>query len=244
MLRFLFGVISTIFLLLVLAYFNELILIFIKENLIVIQAFGSFAIGISAIVALLIYSFNVNKKSSDDRYKASENFLREAIIIIERAYEMFTDNGKIRNPPKNDRLLWLTIARMLIRFKNMRLKITQDEDCEIINEHAEYWRFQFYKLLDDNVGNFTKEYFSVDEEKYSGNEISRNSIAVIFDFSQWNDGYNDPLHGVDDIELFARDVISIDQQGAMDFLEGYSEYWSKVNKRKAEIQNTSDNNTT
>ncbi len=241
MLYFFIGVIVTlIFIILVSSLFPSVpFFAWINCNLATFQAIGSLAILLSAIVAIRIYWYNFKRHQKEDKYKASEAFLRESILILERSFDIFTDKGAHTNPPRNDRLLWLTTARFIHRFYKMLEKVSENKHREIIDEHEEYHRFQFNKLLDENKDNFTKEYFKTNNKKYLSGSIDRKSIAVIFDFAKWKEGMIDPLTEVNDKELFSKDVILPDQNGALEFLrEQSNKYWEEVQEIKRQRKNT------
>lgn len=241
MFGFLIGVIVTLIAIVVIAALNTHIpfLSQIKSNLATFQAIGSLAIAGSAIVAFFLYRLNINRHREEDSYKASNTFLAESIKNLERAFEIFTDKGVNIDPPRNDRLIWLTTARMLLRFNKLRSRITKSEHVDIVDEHEEYWRLQFYKLLDENKLNFTKTYFNPSGKPHSGECIARNSMAVIFSFARWKEGTKDPMEEVDDKLLFAKGAIPIDQFGALEFLEDYDKYWAEVEELKKKLENDS-----
>ena len=241
MLNFFLGVVVALICVVIVAVTNENVPFFaqIKNNLATFQAIGSLAIACSAIVAFFIYRDNTNRHIKDDKYRASEIFLNESIKVLERSFEMFTDNRENVSPPRNDRLLWLTTARMMLRFKILRSNVSEKEHVEICDEHEEYWRFQFYNLLAANKDNFTKEYYNPNGAIHSGGCIARNSMAVIFDFSRWNEEVSDPMDEVNDKELFAKGAIPITQFGAVEFLEENEKYWGEVQKIKAALENDS-----
>lgn len=237
MFSFLSGVAVTFIAIIVIAsVYNDVgLFASIYANLSVFQAIGSIAIAFSAIIAFSLYRLNLNRHKDEDSYKASQTFLNEAIKNLERAYEIFTDSGENMSPPKNDRLLWLTTARMILRYEKLKSRITKDEHIDIVEEHEEYWRFQFYKLMDSNKINFTKAYFNPSGKSHSGDCVARNSMAVIFSFARWKEGAIDPMDKVNDKLLFAKGVVPIDQLGASSFLEDYEEYWEEVEKLRAEL---------
>tara|TARA_B100000959_G_scaffold136406_1_gene143357 strand:+ start:3110 stop:3844 length:735 start_codon:yes stop_codon:yes gene_type:complete len=238
---FLAGIVVTLIAIVVIASVNADVSFFAKinANLATFQAIGSLAIAYSAIVAFFLYRLNLNRHKDEDAYKSSNTFLKEATNNLERAFEIFTDNGKNITPPRNDRLLWLTTARMILRFNKLRSRITKTEHIDIVDEHEEYWRFQFYKLLDENKSNFTKTYFNPSGKPHSGDCIARNSMAVIFSFVRWKEGAKDPMKEVDDKLLFAKGAIPIDQFGAIEFLEDYKKYWGEVEELKKKVNNDS-----
>jgi hypothetical protein len=211
-------------------YPDILFITWINENLAVFQAIGSLAVAGSAIAAFLIYRSNLSRHIAEDSRKASREFLEASISVLERIYEVFTDNGAHESPPRNDRLLWLSTARMVLRFQELRSRITVDEHDNILTEHEEYWRFRFYKILDENKTNFTKRYFSGSGDNSGGHNIAFNSIAVIFSFAKWREGAEDPLKRVNDKLLFARGVLPISQYGALEYLKDFGCYWASVEK--------------
>ena len=241
MFGFLAGVVVTLIAIIIIAALNTDIAFFsqINANLATFQAIGSLAIACSAIVAFFLYRLNLNRHKDEDAYKESYTFLKEAINNLERAFEIFTDNGTNISPPRNDRLLWLTTARMILRFNKLRSRINISEHIDIVDEHEEYWRFQFYKLLDENKSNFTKTYFNPSGKPHSGECVARNSMAVIFSFTRWKKGAKDPMEEVDDKLLFAKGAIPIDQFGAIEFLEDYEKYWNEVEELKKKLNNDS-----
>lgn len=231
---FLTGVAVTLIAIIIIASTYSDIGLFAKiySNLAAFQAVGSIAIALSAIIAFSLYRLNLNRHKDEDEYKASQTFLKEAINNLERAYEIFTDAGENTSPPRNDRLLWLTTARMILRYDKLKSRITKAEHIDIVEEHEEYWRFQFYKLIDTNNSHFTKAYFNPSGKPHSGDCIARNSMAVIFSFAQWKEGAKDPIDEVNDKLLFAKGAIPINQFGALNFLEDYEKYWGEVEELK------------
>ena len=241
MLGFLIGSISTLIALIIIATLNPDLELFkeILENIAIIQAIGSLSIACSAIVAFLLFRLNLNRHKSEDAYKKSNTFLKEATNNLERVFEIFTDDSENISPPRNDRLLWLTTARMLLRFNKLRQKVNILEHIDIIEEHEEYWRFKFHKLLNENKSNFTKNYFNPSSTFSSGNCIEISSIAVIFNFAQWKEGAKDLIEEVDDKLLFAKGVIPINQLGIIEFLKEKEQYWTKVEEIKKSLNNDS-----
>jgi len=200
----------------------------VQSNLPTIQAASSLAVACSALVAFVVYRSTVKRNNSEDTRKASEKYLSESVNLLERAYAIFTDSGVNVTPPRNDRLTWLSTARMIVRFKKMRSKIEVSEHLAIADEHVEYWRLQFYSLLRENRANLTLAYFQPSGDRYAGDMISRKSIAIIFHFAKWQEADVDPLDGVDDKELLADGAVPIDFTEVEMFLEQYEEYWSDV----------------
>lgn len=206
----------------------------------VAQATGSIAIGISAIVGINLYITTTRRHVAEDSRKRSQEYLGEAINLLERAYSKFTDDGENIEPPRNDRLLWLTTARFIVRYIKIKEKITEQDHLNVIEEHEEYWRTQFYEVLSKNRSNFNLAYFMPSGHPYNGDVVHRDSVGVVFYFSKWPDDNDDPLHGVDAIGMYARSAVPIDQFGVEEFIEQYDDYNSKIQARKQELTSGSN----
>lgn len=199
-----------------------------------IQTIGSTAVAFSAIVAFCVYLANIRRHQQVDARESSETYLNESLSLLSKAYEIFVREGT--DPPANDRLLWLTTARMIIRFQKMRQRIVEADHIAVVDENEEYTRFKFYTILERNKDNFSQQYFCPSGNHYSGDNVHRKSLAVIYGFACWKKDMPDPLDGVNDIELFARGNLPIYQYGTKEYLESYVDYWQKVQERKAQIE--------
>ncbi len=66
-------------------------------------------------------------------------------MLLERAYETFARG--YTGIPQDDPHIWLSTARMIVRFQEMRQRLTEPEHLSIADEHEDYWRVQFYDRL-------------------------------------------------------------------------------------------------
>ena len=199
------------------------------------QSTGSIAVGISALVALNLYKTTSSRYESEDKRNRSKEYLSQAIVAIERSYEIFTNKGENTEPPKNDRALWLTAARFIIRFRRLKEKVTEEDHLDVINEHEEYWRNKFATLLVKNKDNFNLAYLMPSGDPYGGDVVQRDSIGVVFYFARWPEDNDDPLHGIDVIEMYARGAIPFDFFGIEEYIEKYVPYHEKIENRKKEL---------
>ena len=167
--------------------------------------------------------------------------MKEALSVLEKAYQTFTHKGT--DPPANSRLLWISTARMIVRFQNLRERVSEADHVAVLDENEEYVRIKFYSLLDSNRKNFTREYFCPGSDQYDGINIQRKSMAVIFGFSRWRENMVDPLDSIDDVEVFARGALPIDQFGAETYLEDFPDYWGKVQERRTALEAATKTNT-
>lgn len=226
MLYFLIGVLASIIILILLSALLPAgdAFIWVQSYVPSIQAIGSLAILASATVALSLYRATTQRHINEDKFKASEAFLSEAKTLLEKTYQLFT-GGNDEAPPENSRVLWLTVARMIVRYQKLKKLITEDPHLEIIEENEEFWRYKFYSLLDISSDELSLDYFNSPEHQHGGYKIDRTSIAVIFDFAAWKG--DDPLDDIDSIELFADKIRLHDHFGLYAYLQKGG-YWDKV----------------
>ena len=121
--------------------------------------------------------------------------------------------------------MWLPVARMIVRYQNLKKLITEEPHLEIIEANEEFWRYKFYSILDRNSGALSCDYFNSPEHRHGGNKTDRTSIAVIFDFAVWKG--EDPLADIDSIELFADKIRLHNHLGLHAYLQ-QDGYWDKV----------------
>ena len=198
-----------------------------------IKDIDSFAILLSALIAVYLYRATIKRHQQEDDFKASEVYLTEAKELLEKTYELFS-GGEDGALPDNSRVMWLTIARMIVRYQTLKGLIGVASHKNIIESNEAFWRFKFYSILKENSEAFTSDYFKISKQKYQGDEIDRKSIAVIFDFAAWKG--EDPLDGVDDIELFASGGnLLFNYLGLHRFLQEGG-YWDRVLKRQVAIR--------
>ena len=172
---------------------------------------SSLALILSMIIALNLYISTTTRHNDEDKRNASKKFLDESINLLERIYETFTYNDETRTHnslPRTDRYLWLTVARMILKYEKIKNQITDPYDKIIIQEHEEYWRFRLYNIFNQHP-ELSNDYFSGGEEL--GEELEYRSILVVFDFMKWKDGIEDPIDEVNAQELYNQGVIPLDQ---------------------------------
>jgi len=206
-----------------------------SETLRVVQALGSLAIACSALVAYRLYVASTNRHVQEDARAWSAVFLKESKQILERAYEVFSGSGQ--SAPANDRLIWLSIARMLLRYHALKVHISEPDHQQIMEENEEYQRLRFYVLLDRCKDELDHEYFRGPEDHpQDSDEIDDRSIAVIFNFTRWPDGRPDPIDDVDDVELFAQGAVPITYHGVEAHLSRRQQHWEAIQARKRELR--------
>jgi hypothetical protein len=201
-----------------------------------LPAFSTVATVSGVLIALRVYLTSVERHRHDDSRNASKSYLDEALKLLERAEEIFTAGGTA--PPSNSRLHWLSTARMIVRYQQMKAKITQTDHKTIADGAEENTRLRFYTLLGDanSAGQLGAQYFCPSGNVSAGDNIARNSIAVILAFTRWPEESLDPLDSVDDEELFAKKAIPLMFRGALEHMEKHTAYWKRVLERRARLE--------
>ncbi|MCK4843165.1 MAG: hypothetical protein KAT04_14985 [Methylococcales bacterium] len=189
---------------------------FIGGTLSPLLAFISF-IGLLATIESQKREIKRNKN-----HQEAKVYCEHAINTLERAYNTLSDSGKSKTPLQ-DRLVWLTTARLLLSAKKLYSKIPETEDSlkTLYIGEEEFWRVNFYKLLDPfNVNSFasSKAYFANPSET-QGDEIEERSIKVIYNFVDWPDDRKDPMEEVPYYTPKEINKLSIGKLGLKSFLE-------------------------
>ncbi|MFJ3465379.1 hypothetical protein [Achromobacter spanius] len=147
------------------------------------QALGAVATALTFLVALGVYI-------SDSNQRRNGLLAEQAILSLTRAWEIFTKNGTSTSP-KSDRLVWLTTARHLERYKRLRrLMRCPGAQGVILNEHEEYWRHRFYTFIDPIA--LQQGFYG---NRNDGNRIEPRSAFVIIKFAGWRRS-EDPIDSV------------------------------------------------
>jgi hypothetical protein len=142
-------------------------------------------LGIFFTIAIGFLNYFWNQK-----IKLDEETTKQAILALERAYDILTDNGKNIAPPLPDRYNWLATARMLARYELPKKRLKTDLYKIICEEQEEYWIHKFYLLLVKNYTWYGNDYFEDTSEVYeiSGKKINKpiislDSAVIIFGFA-------------------------------------------------------------
>ena len=162
------------------------------ELTVVIQVVTIILAVASIVIAILSYQNSKQKNEVDLKAAEDKDLSEYAFVLLENAYKALTDNGESINPPKSNRLNWLTSARYILRYKKIREQIITTRYQLICNENEEMWRHEFYKVL-KSVDFNNISYFSGTSMFNSCENIEPNSAVVITEFSTWADEYQDPM---------------------------------------------------
>jgi hypothetical protein len=144
---------------------------------------------VSLIFVALNYWFSISKAKKDAIESRDKGICEQAIISLERAYGSLTNKKADYSLPTPDRLNWLTSARQIIRFQELKAMLETDLYKLICAEHEEHWKHEFYLSLKVE-GFILPDYFK-------SNNIHLKSALVIMNFKQWASNVEDPLDTID-----------------------------------------------
>ena len=156
------------------------------------------AIAISSISLLIILIKNVK----DRRYFKDKELLEQLKNSMELAFNSIAIERGDNPFPTNNRLSWLTSARHIVRYRQLRKFLKTKLYKTLCDEQEEYWRNQFYKLL----GQIQNSSFfqCIDPEKMKDENIEPRSAAIIYSFSTWKEGMPDPIENMSFEELVSK----------------------------------------
>ncbi|WP_398493373.1 hypothetical protein [Variovorax sp.] len=144
-------------------------------------------------------------KQQEDR--DGKDYFNHAVSCLERAFATISANGESRTPV-NERLAWLTCARLLLSAQAAANLIAKESTGlrTLYEGESEHWRRQFYELFrptsPDSFGN-EAVYFLVDRGTPS-QPIDERSTRVIYDFISWPPEKEDPI---DQVERYSDEEI-------------------------------------
>lgn len=138
-------------------------------------------------LAALGFVYNIRRHLSEDYYKEAKEQLSKAYENLHHFKDGVLDN---------DRLRWLTTARMLSVSIMLSKKIMMSSHKIMYREEKQFWRMKFVDLVTD----FPSEFYAESPKHlimHSSDErapIAESSLVEIYDFMKWPDDYVDPLH--------------------------------------------------
>ena len=168
----------------------EKIINYMADNWLPIASFT-----ISIIALLITWKKNIYER----KYTNDKELLEQLKQSMSTAFESISKIHNKELVPFSDRLGWITAARHITRYRELRENLKTELYRTICEEQEEYWRHKFYilmKLID------SKGFFSyIDPDRMEKNTIDPKSAAVVYSFSQWKKTTKDPIEDLDLEEL-------------------------------------------
>ena len=184
--------------------------------------------------------FTIWSYRRDSRRQTSHDYLTASTRLLEQAFDAFdrARNDKWKRLPDPDRLLWLTVARMLRESAEVADEITEDSHHMLYSHASNFWRGKLHDLLRP-LKDVPLTYFAEDADSIvatTGNQrmsISRKSLRVVLDFTEWPKDKPDPLTGIENYTAKEIDHIRTFQYRAVgDYLDAIDAMNSGEENRK------------
>lgn len=141
------------------------------------------------------------------KFDESQAFLTSSVDLINKAYDILSDGG---SRVTTIRVSWVTAARLLTRSRMLASKITLPSHRIIFESEHDFQRHRFGDLLKMDGDPLPLEFFcgtgyakgSVGDSAYNtiksngaNNWLPVRVVAVIYQFKEYPEGYEDPLEG-------------------------------------------------
>ena len=189
----------------------------------------------SVLAAVTIWRFR-----RDYRRQASHDYLTASSRLLEQAFGAFDQarSDEWDGLPEPDRLLWLTVARMLKESDATAQEINEDSHRTLYDHTRNFWRGKLRDLLQP-LGSVPLTYFAEDADSIvstSGSQrmcISPKSLKVVLDFLEWPENKPDPLAGLSGFTAEEIDHIQTFRYKAVgDYLDAYDVMRKEKDDRK------------
>lgn len=153
-------------------------------------------------VSISSVAYTIWRSRRDYLRQTSHDYLTASSRLLEQAFEAFDQarSDKWNNLPKPDRLLWLTVARMLTESERTAQEIKEDSHLTLYNHARDFWRGKLDDLLRP-LNSISLTYFAENADSILGTIgdqrmcISERSLVVVLDFMKWPENKVDPLEG-------------------------------------------------
>ncbi|TVP62909.1 MAG: hypothetical protein EA343_09430 [Nodularia sp. (in: Bacteria)] len=160
--------------------------------------------------ALFGVFLNESSKIADKQTQRSKFFLEQSIAGFEHTVNLLNDRN-------NDRIKWISAARILQQSLKLSRRITENEHKSILQIQMDQYRHQLWEILNPDNERITSTFFygvndsSLDIQEAakqsslptdgepkdrlsSVHSLSEKSLFEIWSFMEFSENYADPLH--------------------------------------------------
>ena len=156
------------------------------------------------LISMLAVGFTIWRGWREIQLRQSQDYLDASTRLLERAFESFEErrSDEWNGLPDPDRLLWLTVARMLRESESTALEITVRSHRALYKQTKNFWRGKIHDLL-KSLGKAPLTYFAENADAILGTSgdqrspISDKSLKVLLHFLEWPKDAPDPLDGTE-----------------------------------------------
>ncbi len=195
-------------------------------------------ISLSDFIQLLILLFiagtmfvGIWAQRKNKEFERSAAYLGNALALITKAKQVLL---KPDGSPSNNRIAWVTSARLIVRAELLRCKITELSHQAIFAAEHDFHRHDFHHILKVNGSPLDASFFcgapspgmTIGEAVYDSTQekngqkwIPPRILAVVYRFFQYPETYEDPLQSVDKLSSREVDLLwMMDQKGVCDYI--------------------------
>ena len=185
-----------------------------------------------SVLSLIISASMLGWRIVDDRYRRytleDKELIEQLKMSLEHAYDSLVVRDNEHDTPDNDRLNWISAALHIETFRQLKLSLKTELYKNICNENEEYYRHKMHILLKQIPDGSWFERSNV--HKRQDRNVDLKSFYIVYDFSQWREGRNDPLdnYSIEDIAA-SYDLGSPQHLILRDVIEKIRPNWAKDN---------------
>jgi hypothetical protein len=150
---------------------------------------------IGTLVALGALVVTVIKNQRDEDAQKQQDLLEQCRRTLEWAYDALMANSNDRDSPAANRLNWLTAARHILAYQDLKKLITVQPQIRIVEDFEEFWRHRFYQALSD-VALSKYDYWAAPDPILIN--IHPTSALILVDFIGWPETKIDPVDLTDE----------------------------------------------
>ena len=143
---------------------------------------------VGTLVALIALVVTVIKNRRDEEASKQQVLLDQCRRTLEWAYNALMPDPHAQMAEPN-RLNWITAARHIRAYQDLRRLITMQPQVRICDDFEEFWRHRFYLALSDQ--SLSTAYYWAAPSPFHVN-LDTLSALIVVDFSGWPDGKVDP----------------------------------------------------
>ncbi|WP_395600058.1 hypothetical protein [Pseudomonas sp. B19125] len=171
----------------------------------------------------------IRSHKHEKEYSQSATNLESALSLIERAAHVLVVDGKLTN----DRVAWVTCARLITRAEVLSQKVTTETHALIFEAERDFQRHKFGDMLKvggkelrgaffcgGNQGQTIGEVVSgVDHPEGGRSWIPTRIINVVYTFMSFPENYEDPLRSSEDFGAKERNrLFQLGHEGLREYL--------------------------
>ncbi|WP_431129046.1 hypothetical protein [Variovorax paradoxus] len=149
---------------------------------------------IGTLVALGALVVTVIKNRRDEDARKQQELLEQCKRTLEWAYNALMPDPT-REVAEANRLNWLTAARHILAYQDLKKLITVQPQARIVEDFEEFWRHRFYLALSD-VALSTYHYWAKPDPILVN--LHPTSALIVVDFSGWPETKVDPVDLTDE----------------------------------------------